>query len=180
MMTVTPGTAVSVSALGCLWYGETCRYKYFCWRKKTPSPPPPMVQNRWNNGFDILLFEFAMTCVINSTIFLIIFSFILLMLIILFILFILTILIHRFASITINLGPTFLSGALAANLDDHVHEPSCPIVQVRMMMITLMIVILMIRVHTATMCSTCCGSWSTCSASPSPSTTSTSFTGTAD
>merc|ERR1719264_885762 len=34
-----------------------------------------------------------------------------------------------FASITINLGPTFLSGALAANLDDHVHEPSCPIVQ---------------------------------------------------
>ena len=37
----------------------------------------------------------------------------------------------RFASITINLGPTFLSGALAANLDDHVHEPSCPIVQVR-------------------------------------------------
>ena len=36
----------------------------------------------------------------------------------------------RFASITINLGPTFLSGALAANLDDHVHEPSCPIVQV--------------------------------------------------
>ena len=46
------------------------------------------------------------------------------------ILIILFIVMFRFASITINLGPTFLSGALAANLDDHVHEPSCPIVQV--------------------------------------------------
>ena len=36
----------------------------------------------------------------------------------------------RFSSITINLGPTFLSGALAANADDHIHEPSCPLVQV--------------------------------------------------
>jgi len=34
-----------------------------------------------------------------------------------------------FASITINLGPTFLSGALAANSDDHIYEPSCPLVQ---------------------------------------------------
>jgi len=34
-----------------------------------------------------------------------------------------------FSSITINLGPTFLSGALAANADDHIHEPSCPLVQ---------------------------------------------------
>ena len=38
--------------------------------------------------------------------------------------------IFRFSSITINLGPTFLSGALAANADDHIHEPSCPLVQV--------------------------------------------------
>ena len=37
----------------------------------------------------------------------------------------------RFSSITINLGPTFLSGALAANADAHTHEPSCPLVQVR-------------------------------------------------
>ena len=36
----------------------------------------------------------------------------------------------RFSSITINLGPTFLSGALAANADAHIHEPSCPLVQV--------------------------------------------------
>ena len=36
-----------------------------------------------------------------------------------------------FSSITINLGPTFLSGALAANADDHINEPSCPLVQVR-------------------------------------------------
>ena len=35
-----------------------------------------------------------------------------------------------FSSITINLGPTFLSGALAANADDHINEPSCPLVQV--------------------------------------------------
>jgi len=34
-----------------------------------------------------------------------------------------------FSSITINLGPTFLSGALAANADAHTHEPSCPLVQ---------------------------------------------------
>jgi len=34
-----------------------------------------------------------------------------------------------FSSITINLGPTFLSGALAANADAHIHEPSCPLVQ---------------------------------------------------
>ena len=36
----------------------------------------------------------------------------------------------RFASITINLGPTFLSGGMAANADDQVTEPSCPLVQV--------------------------------------------------
>ena len=36
----------------------------------------------------------------------------------------------RFASITINLGPTFLSGGIAANADDQVTEPSCPLVQV--------------------------------------------------
>ena len=36
-----------------------------------------------------------------------------------------------FSSITINLGPTFLSGALAANADLHIDEPSCPLVQVR-------------------------------------------------
>jgi hypothetical protein len=35
-----------------------------------------------------------------------------------------------FSSITINLGPTFLSGALAANANAHIHEPSCPLVQV--------------------------------------------------
>ncbi|KAF2358790.1 G protein-coupled receptor rhodopsin-like [Trinorchestia longiramus] len=33
-----------------------------------------------------------------------------------------------FASITINLGPTFLSGALAANIDEVYHSPSCPII----------------------------------------------------
>ena len=35
-----------------------------------------------------------------------------------------------FSSITINLGPTFLSGALAANADAHMLQPSCPLVQV--------------------------------------------------
>ncbi|XP_023322544.1 uncharacterized protein LOC111696958 [Eurytemora carolleeae] len=34
-----------------------------------------------------------------------------------------------FSSITINLGPTFLSGALAAHADDQIREPSCPIIQ---------------------------------------------------
>lgn len=33
-----------------------------------------------------------------------------------------------FASITINLGPTFLSGALAANTDMIQNTPSCPLV----------------------------------------------------
>ncbi|XP_037082377.1 uncharacterized protein LOC119103030 [Pollicipes pollicipes] len=33
-----------------------------------------------------------------------------------------------FASITINLGPTFLSGALAANIEEEHHAPSCPLV----------------------------------------------------
>lgn len=33
-----------------------------------------------------------------------------------------------FASITINLGPTFLSGALAANAETNHHSPSCPLV----------------------------------------------------
>lgn len=33
-----------------------------------------------------------------------------------------------FASITINLGPTFLSGALAANTEAGHNEPSCPLV----------------------------------------------------
>ncbi|KAJ8669609.1 hypothetical protein QAD02_000868 [Eretmocerus hayati] len=33
-----------------------------------------------------------------------------------------------FASITINLGPTFLSGALAANTEAGYNEPSCPLV----------------------------------------------------
>ncbi|KAK4299597.1 hypothetical protein Pmani_028130, partial [Petrolisthes manimaculis] len=33
-----------------------------------------------------------------------------------------------FASITINLGPTFLSGALAANIDEENHAPSCPLI----------------------------------------------------
>ena len=37
---------------------------------------------------------------------------------------------HRFASVTVNLGPTFLSGALAANADTVMEEPSCPLVQV--------------------------------------------------
>ena len=36
----------------------------------------------------------------------------------------------RFSSITVNLGPTFLSGALAANSEEHLREPSCPLVQV--------------------------------------------------
>jgi len=34
-----------------------------------------------------------------------------------------------FASVTINLGPTFLSGALAANAGAVMDEPSCPLVQ---------------------------------------------------
>jgi hypothetical protein len=33
-----------------------------------------------------------------------------------------------FASITINLGPTFLSGALAANSEVNHNSPSCPLV----------------------------------------------------
>lgn len=33
-----------------------------------------------------------------------------------------------FASITINLGPTFLSGALAANIDEEHNAPSCPLI----------------------------------------------------
>ena len=36
----------------------------------------------------------------------------------------------RFASVTVNLGPTFLSGALAANAGAAMDEPSCPLVQV--------------------------------------------------
>lgn len=36
---------------------------------------------------------------------------------------------NRFASITINLGPTFLSGALAANSESHLNKPSCPLIQ---------------------------------------------------
>ena len=35
----------------------------------------------------------------------------------------------RFASITINLGPTFLSGALAANSESNLNKPSCPLIQ---------------------------------------------------
>ena len=35
----------------------------------------------------------------------------------------------RFASITINLGPTFLSGTMAANINHRRREPSCPLVQ---------------------------------------------------
>ena len=35
----------------------------------------------------------------------------------------------RFASITINLGPTFLSGTMAANINQRPTEPSCPLVQ---------------------------------------------------
>ena len=38
----------------------------------------------------------------------------------------------RFASVTVNLGPTFLSGALAANAGAVMDEPSCPLVQVKM------------------------------------------------
>merc|ERR1719189_3489873 len=34
-----------------------------------------------------------------------------------------------FASVTVNLGPTFLSGALAANAGTVMDEPSCPLVQ---------------------------------------------------
>merc|ERR1712106_1272034 len=34
-----------------------------------------------------------------------------------------------FASVTVNLGPTFLSGALAANAGAVMDEPSCPLVQ---------------------------------------------------
>jgi hypothetical protein len=37
--------------------------------------------------------------------------------------------IFRFASITINLGPTFLSGALAANSESYLNKPSCPLIQ---------------------------------------------------
>ena len=84
---------------------------------------------------------------------------IVIILIIVIIVIILIIVMFRFASITINLGPTFLSGALAANLDDHVHEPSCPIVQVgiKILMIimtnmNMMKMIMLIRVHIATTC----------------------------
>ena len=35
-----------------------------------------------------------------------------------------------FASITLNLGPTFLSGTMAANINHRPREPSCPLVQV--------------------------------------------------
>ena len=65
-----------------------------------------------------------------------------------------TLTIPRFASITINLGPTFLSGALAANLDDHVHEPSCPIVQVArplIMLITMIVVMMQPSIFTIMM-----------------------------
>ena len=34
-----------------------------------------------------------------------------------------------FASITVNLGPTFLSGGLAANSDEIYASPSCPMIQ---------------------------------------------------
>ena len=34
-----------------------------------------------------------------------------------------------FSSITINLGPTFLSGGLAANSDEIYASPSCPMIQ---------------------------------------------------
>ena len=37
----------------------------------------------------------------------------------------------RFSSITINLGPTFLSGALAANSESYLNKPSCPLIQVQ-------------------------------------------------
>ncbi len=30
----------------------------------------------------------------------------------------------------VNLSPMFLSGVLAPNAEDHLHEPSCPLVQV--------------------------------------------------
>ena len=36
----------------------------------------------------------------------------------------------RFAAITLNLGPTFLSGTMAANVNHRPREPSCPLVQV--------------------------------------------------
>ena len=42
----------------------------------------------------------------------------------------LTLCMCRFASVTVNLGPTFLSGALAANAGAVMDEPSCPLVQV--------------------------------------------------
>ena len=40
-----------------------------------------------------------------------------------------TVFFSRFASITINLGPTFLSGALAANSESYLNKPSCPLIQ---------------------------------------------------
>ena len=43
---------------------------------------------------------------------------------------IITICIIRFAAITLNLGPTFLSGTMAANVNHRPREPSCPLVQV--------------------------------------------------
>ena len=106
--------------------------------------------------------------------------------------------IARFSSITINLGPTFLSGALAANADAHIHEPSCPLVQVifssdditrlQQHMKPQVLLdsdprarphplddrldrhVLSSRVHTGITSSTPSGSWSTFSASCSPST----------
>ena len=66
-----------------------------------------------------------------------------------------------FSSITINLGPTFLSGALAANADLHIDEPSCPLVQVMASQgegIFISSLYICYRVRTGTTSSTCSGS----------------------
>ena len=44
---------------------------------------------------------------------------------------VLSLIFFRFSSITINLGPTFLSGALAANSESYLNKPSCPLIQVQ-------------------------------------------------
>ena len=43
----------------------------------------------------------------------------------------------RFASVTVNLGPTFLSGALAANAGAVMDEPSCPLVQASFILLSI-------------------------------------------
>ena len=88
-------------------------------------------------------------------------------------------LLPRFSSITINLGPTFLSGSLASNVNVRPKEPSCPLVQVLNKSQRIQgYDVMSSRAPTATTYWTSCGSVSTLPVSSSPSTTSPSCTGT--